>query len=546
MSPSVGRPAKPGRPSVLRGDVIGPISFEETAAGPFTTVTIDGAPIRLFGEPRDGARAGALVVLVLHAPGHGLVAVPWIAGTRPALAIPLVRPLLDHDADGVAILDAACAYFLRAVGAELSVSALPSRPAEALVASLAAANPDEPPLPRGTTRDVALTRERLAILEGNVLALYDRKTLAVRPGFGLVTAEADALHGPPSPHPIPAKVVFLGERTVAVDHPTLRRLQLVRPKGLFAAKGDPVFLDDVRETLPGIARVFAYHLGESAGLAASAVRAFAESKPRLTLRAPTPPRPARPPAGAPTGAELDAWSRGQRTLRLALSIVSARLRVRVSPLLGAIVERSAKDPIFARWLDALGLTLDPGWDLEAALRASGRLEEPGRGRAKTQSLVGDWDADPHLFVLIDVGDGDAYALYLYPPWCESGREPVVVRFLHETNRVDFEALTFGAFFESRLRAATLRSAASARIVELVRAALALPETDAIRGDAPDFLPLDGLPLPRGGDPGDPRLVEERRLLDRYLDQDESAVPELLRLYRDLGWAHAEIELTPSR
>lgn len=205
-------------------------------------------------------------------------------------------------------------------------------------------------------------------------------------------------------------------------------------------------------------------------------------------------------------------------------------RIAISPQLLKIVAMQSRDPVLFRWLSMLELAIDPVMPYH-------------QNCPMAQRLVLDFGADPHLFNLV-TRDGDAYALYLYPPWCEAGREPVVVSYRHEVNLLDFEALTFDAFFDKCLSAVPQKRQ---HIVDLIRERLTMPKLDKSLGNPPEFLPLDAtwgnpkhqLPV----DPNAPHLDQERQLLRRYLRHEQSAIPELRALYQKLGWRYAAEQST---
>lgn len=299
-----------------------------------------------------------------------------------------------------------------------------------------------------------------------------------------------------------------------VDHSVFGRLTLERSAALAGAVGDLVYLDDVVEELPGIHRVHAYHF--------DARRSFRKATPpNLSLEMATPASPVRLPSSAAAPSESSTPS----ILGL-LERLEAEHGVRISPLLVSVVRQEAQDPVLARWLQILGLSLLPH---------AGDLEAYPMG----QHLVSDWGADPHLFQLVDLGNGDAHALYLYPPWCASGREPLVVTFRHEGNEVDFEALTFEAFLVQRL--ASHRG--DTEIVALVRERFGLPHAVAECAEPPDFL-RQASPSYREAEAPRDSLEAERAALRRYLREEGGAIRALLEVHSALGWRYAREQLLP--
>lgn len=101
---------------------------------------------------------------------------------------------------------------------------------------------------------------------GKILVLAEDKLLIL--DSGLLPFEQEHLAAPIEYHPLvgrgrgdaePATVVAVFAGKILVDHPKLRRLTLARaPADPPVERGDSVLIDDVREELPGIYRVYAW------------------------------------------------------------------------------------------------------------------------------------------------------------------------------------------------------------------------------------------------------------------------------------------------
>ena len=114
-------------------------------------------------------------------------------------------------------------------------------------------------IPPTSYPDVVVKYGKIFVLAGDKLLIIDS---------GLLPFEEEHLAAPIEYHPLlgrgqgdaePAQVVGVFSEKVLVDHPRLRRLTLSRtPSAPPIARGDSVLIDDVREELPGIYRVYAW------------------------------------------------------------------------------------------------------------------------------------------------------------------------------------------------------------------------------------------------------------------------------------------------
>ena len=484
---------------------------EETKDGPFTELRGPGQfTLRFFGELIEGARAGELALLMINAPGTGVLALPLILGQPLGPAFPVRgRWRLASQGDAIAFADPGRALVLRAVDGKLFGSAIDTQSNQPF--------------------DVALSDTHLALATGQLLLFFDRGALAKTPGVNPIAATLAARLGAPKPEPEPAVVAAATTTKILADHPKLGRVTLDGLQGQQRPRpGTKVFLDDVREDLPGIYRVKRYRVEG----------AFSWSEPQpgsLPLSATADvtaiPLPTRAPENQPPPALLATRLPG-------LGAVAQAAGAKLSPLLVRLMQDEFTDPLLRRGLRVLGLSM-----LEQLSPAE--LD----GKPRRNHLVEDWGADPHLFELMPLGNGDSVALYLYPPWCAEGREPPVVTFRHEVNLLDFEALTFEAFLEKALRSPHL----DVEHVRRVRERLQFPSADRDVGAPPAFLPLDAtwgrgppvvLSTARELEAKGQLVEAERAAMATYLRDDPAAKDVLVGILEKLGWTHVASSLAP--
>ncbi|MBS2026542.1 MAG: hypothetical protein JST54_01450 [Deltaproteobacteria bacterium] len=509
LTPQAGQLA----PDQMRRPFLDGLEFrhEETSEGPFTHLRGPGLPtLRFFGELIEGARAGDLALLMVNAPGTGVLAVPLLLGQPLGSAFPVRgKWRIASQGDAIAFADPGRVLVLRAVEGKLYGSAIDTQSTQPF--------------------DVALSDTHLAVATGQLLLFFDRAALAKAPGVNPIAATLAPRLGTPKPKPEPAVVAAATTTKILADHPRLGRVTLDGLSGNPRPRpGTKVFLDDVREELPGIYRVKRYRVEGG----------FNWSEPQpgslvLSATADTTaiPLPTRAPENQPPPALL-------ATRLPALGVAAQATGAKLSPLLVRLMQDEFTDPLLRRGLRVLGLSM-----LEQLSPAE--LD----GKPRRNHLVEDWSADPHLFELIPLGNGDSVALYLYPPWCAEGREPPVVTFRHEVNLLDFEALTFEAFLEKALRNPHL----DGEHVRRVRERLQFPSVDRDVGVPPAFLPLDEtwgrsapvvLSTARELEAKGQLVEAERAAMAAYLREDPASKDVLVGILEKLGWTHLVSMLAP--
>lgn len=485
-------PVPGGRPPI-RPLPLG-LGAEETLVGPFTTFE----NTRVYGEVLDAAVTHtpegrvALAVLALDWPGHSPVVVPWIppANAAPSQldAFVFASPMIVADEDGIAVIErggnAPFFFLFRAVdvggGPEIAATCVPLPDAFA---------------GRGLVT-AALNSEFLAVACGNDLVLYARGDLGIRPGFARQAADLIPWKLPRQTLALPGKVVMGVGAKLLVDHPAVGRLTLERPPTLAVTAGEEIRIDDVREDLPGHLRVCAYSFPDGRSWAAPEL-------PVRKLPAVMPPAAIAPmpPAGPPPR---------PRPSRVAdLEALANTYGIQVPPRLLALATAERDLPAAARALERLGLSLRPSGG----------------------NLVADWGADPHLFPLVEHGNGDVDGLYLYPPLLGAGEEPFMASFFHETGEIEVCAPSFDRYLEDALAAADPSKSA---LVALLRTLL--PPAPALISQTP---PPGKLPAVVSDDASSGRIAEELTLRNALIDgPSEGALTKLLVLYKDLGWGYA--------
>ena len=484
---------------------------EETPEGPFTNLRGPGLPtLRFFGELREGARAGNLALLLVNAPGTGLLAMPLILGQQPTHAFPVRgRYRIASEGDAIALADPGRVLVLRALDGKLAGTSIDTQ--------------------SNLPFDVALSDTHLAVATGQQLLFFDRRVLAQTPGFAPMTLTLAARSGTPKPQPEPAVVAAATTTRILADHPKLGRLTLDGLSGQKRpAPGTKIQLDDVREELPGIFRVKRYRVEGGFSWSEAPTGSLVLS---AIADVPSIPLPTRAPENQPPPALL-------ATRLPAMETVAQATGAKLSPLLVRLMRDEFTDPLLRRALRELGLSM-----LEQL--SPSELD----GKPRKNHLVEDWNADPHLFELVPLGNGDSIALYFYPPWCREGREPPVVVFRHEVNLLDFEALTFDAFLEKQLRAPKRNP----EHVRRVREALQFPQTDRDGGTPPGFLPLDDtwgqqspalLSTARELEANGKLVEAERAAMAAYLRDEGGANDVLVGIFQKLGWMHVAALLDP--
>ncbi len=381
----------------------------------------EGARVELEGAPIDLVRTGNLCAAVLAHPARGPECVAFLLGSPLVqVRLPTAPRAPITASDGVAACAGdGCVHVFREVDGRVSSVTVPIPPAQ--------------------RTDIALVAGRLCVIAVNQLVIIELTALPWGAAQRAVALDLVGVRWPGERLAEPARVVAAMPKSIAVNHPKLGRLTLsVLPGSPALVRGGEVMIDDVREELPGIHKVYAWR----AGSAAPCVTPLPE---KIALAAPV--LPAIDPAPLATPVQAPANAAPSRGAAARVTALAERHGFVVSPLLVRVLEARERDPVLARWLDLLGLEL-----------------------GGPESMVEDWDADPSLLELSQRGNGDAHCLYIYPPWCREGREPPVVTFCHETNYLDFEALSFADFLERRLA----DTHADARVVALVRERLSLP------------------------------------------------------------------------
>jgi hypothetical protein len=488
------------------------LGAEETLVGPFTTF----GNTRLYGEVLDAAVTRTpdggigLAVLALDWPGHSPVVVPWIpeANGAPSQVLQLdafafVSPMIVADDDGIAVIErggnAPFFFLFRAVdvggGPEIAATCVP--------------------LPEGFAGrglvTAALNPEFLAVACGNDLVLYARGDLGIRPGYARQAADLIPWNPAPQALVLPGKVVMGVGAKLLVDHPAVGRLTLERPPTLTVTAGEEIRIEDAREDLPGRLRVRAYSFPDGRSWAAPEL-------PVRKLPAVMPPNAIAPmpPAGPPP--------RPRPSLVPHLEALANTHGIRIPPRLLALATAERDLPAVARALERLGLSL----------------------RAPGGNLVADWGADPHLFPLIEHGNGDVDGLYLYPPLLGAGEEPFMASFFHETGEIEVCAPSFDRYLEDALAAAD-DNASKRPLVALLRTLLppapAMISQTPLPGNLQAIVSDDAFsdPASRRAETNASRgrIAEELTLRNALFDNpNEGAIAKLLALYKDLGWGYA--------
>ncbi|HWL84998.1 MAG TPA: SMI1/KNR4 family protein [Polyangiaceae bacterium] len=460
----------------------------ESAAGPMTELSNrDGAAVRFSGELSQAWRSDDFVLGVVLLPEGKAQCVALLLGGTEMLRLPVSR---ESTLAGHARF-AACAF-------EGVVHVVASDGAVFRSASMALppSHPDSGP-------DLFFAGSKVCVLCADTLLVLEATELPFDGAHVALPIRYEAMAGGGQGDPEPGRVAFVLPQSILVDHPRLKRLRLSKnPGSPDIAKGDHVLIDDFREALPGIFEVQAWHKAGTEAHAPGAAPALELPRPSVTLEE------------APAGGARDVAPPGDAKR---LEVLAARHGFAVSDLLSKLLRMRESDRIFRRWLDAVGF-----------------------GDINVRGLTADWNADPNLLAICGLGNGDEYALYVYPPWCQKGREPPVVEYLHETNFVEFRARTFEAFFENELQRRIDEEGADRALVDAIREQLQLPQTARPVGE-----PLPWLPIERGR-PAELQNIEgksdtERELLQTFLTQGSDApraAQALERIYRKRGWTFA--------
>lgn len=517
-------------------DTIGEVGLRalETDAGPRTELfapsltpglTPSAAVHRLEGAPRQGVRApgrGALVGLVTTTP---MARGPRFDFTVTALALdpaPSERcgagnPLRLPAELGSAVV-AGEGFVACSMTGALHVARISDASGWGGLAPLGAITLPLPPTWAPTPAALAVDGRTLVALAGDVLVVLDVDALPVGEGHRILGLTLVPIEPRGPSHPEPAKVVFVMSDKVLADHPSLGRLQLpITPSTPTVARGDLVRIDDARQELPGIFRVYAWARPDDP-------RGASQPRPPLVL--------------PPPELELamgDASSASKGSERAALEALARRHGLAVPPRLLRMLGLADEDPVFRRWLEQLWLELE------------------------VRSLVGDWQADPSLLAFAGLGNGDAWCLYVHP----DAPADSVVLFSHETNAVDELPTTFDAWLDAHLagfeteqpgrrfdpRLADLATRVRAALEVPSRAPVVAPPASALRRPPTPFwwqaASLTGdfsVPL-RVNEWAETNLAAgrmrdaERWVLARYLRGDLASRDALLRVYEALGWAY---------
>lgn len=482
------------------GDVV--VRAEEGVRGPSTLVERRGWSARVEGELTQAAVAEDFLIAVVALPGERWDCIGLAFGAEgPAVRLQAWEHAQVASHGAIAACAAGeCVHVLRHHDGRLQSASVSVPPTFAL-----------------SGHQVFVAGTKVCILAGDKLLLVESTELELGATHRALPIVYEPLTRQGAGHPTVATVAFVVGTNMYLDHPTLRRLRVELAAGdPSVRRGDTIVLDDVREEIPGIFRVHAWH-------AVGGGKSTRPPPPRLELAAPCLQEPMHTlPAGVESSQSTDS-----RTL----AELASQHGFRAPELLLRLLQRRDADPVFRRWLAKL-------WLDDMAVR----------------DLTVGLDADPNLVAFCGLGDGDEYALYVYPPWCAEGREPPVVVYRHESNFAEFRASTFAAFFESELQSQGAESAKAREYARLVRDALDFPEAARAAGAAPAWLPLDS---PAPGVTVDAALQREARgevleaeraLLTVFL-RDRDAAPraaaELARIYDQLGWHMARAHLQRS-
>lgn len=245
-------------------------------------------------------------------------------------------------------------------------------------------------------------------------------------------------------------------------------------------------------------------------LATLGASSLVDRPPPLELAAPD-VAPLSPSVHAPTGPSRPRSAHAMRE-------IARRWGFAVPPALEAFLSATDADAVLTRWLSRLGI-------------------------AYVEVTTLDGQADPCLVAIAGRGDGDAVALYLYPPSLALGEEPPVVEYWHETNECSFVAPTFDDFLGGMLDESAREAP---EIVGFVRARLGVTPRRWIVGSPPEWLPKPNeAARPRdeveAAEARGDLEAAERGWLEHYVaaGPDRSRAREaLLRLYARLGWSGA--------
>ncbi|MFO0665776.1 MAG: SMI1/KNR4 family protein [Polyangiaceae bacterium] len=525
------RRGQPREASLALGDLIE--RREETSEGPVTTLQNDVFVARIRGEVTQAWRSDRCVVTISASPGEAPLCTAFVLGVVSRLQLPVAwRVSLAGEGNYAASASDEVLHVFRFEGESVKCVSVALPPA---------LTEDGP--------EVFVTGARVCVVCGDELIVVDASALEFDDVPRGRPISYEPLVGSASGDDAPATVAFALPESILLDHPKFKRLRVPRAAGdADLAKGDHVILDDVREELPGIFKVYAWHKAGASKSARPLPPALTFAAPRLEFEA-----PARPAVTA------SARPRDSQTLKG----LAAHYGFRAPELLVRLLETREGEPAFSRWLDKLGLDC-----------------------IEVRTLT-DWDADPHLLAFAGLGNGDEFSLYVYPPWCDGGHEPIVVEFFHETNSVEFRALTFDAFLDAFLDAGAENAEDVGEATELVRRVrerLAFPKGSRDFGNPPGWLlpaavasePPSGAPetsstgffgslrklfskppakplvasveralrVERSGD----LLSAERELLALFLgggDEAPRAGTELRRLYEKLGWSFAKENISTS-
>ena len=489
---SVARPGEKhrrvrGEPSLALGGLRERV--RETSSGPRTELLDpenDGVCLAsVHGELLAGARSGSLVVLSVGCAGGRFDVVATVLGagaTELRLPGSYAACVAAEGAFAVAVTPGTLHAF---------------RIDRTSLAGLSLA------IPTASRSDLRLVRGEALVLAGQMLVTIELGALPFQAGahrsipmsYAAIVGSARGLREP-------GVVVATVGAKILVDHPEVKRITIERTMSDPPVKaGDRICVLDVREPLPGVLKVHAWTL----------VGATSAS-----VRPPPPPLELPAPDVAPIAPSAEA-----RTPRVRGNLAVLREYARGWPCsLPASIESffaaTDDDAVLERWLGRLGVdTVD------------------------VRDLSIDWSADPCLVAFGSRGNGDALALYLYPPALVTD-EPIVVEYWHETNECTFVARTFDAWLERLL---TEQGSEEPEVAAMIRSRLGLTPRSVDVGKPPAWLPVErAAPLPlaaidaleKSGD-----LVRaERAWLTHYLTRrpnERAAHAALLRIYAQLGW-----------
>ncbi len=459
----------------------------ESSEGPRIELFMPGPPettlLRANGELTAAVRSGDLVVLVLAMPGPRYdVVASTLALDAPQIRLP-----------GVFWAEVATegAYAIAATQKMLHLFRLDG----ATIGGISIG------LPETTRLDARLIGGEAMVVVGKTLFVVPLNEVPFTTGAHHPIAVSYAqVVGRSRGLARPGVVVALVGNKILVDHPDARRLSIERaPMDPPVKVGDSLRIDDAREPLPGIVKVHAWtRIEDGKSSARPATEALSFPPPDLALAPEGEPRAPRAKSGDAMRALARTWG--------------------FTPpgALMTFLDATDADPALRRWTRLLGVEY-----------------------VEVGSLTPNWSADPCLVAFAGRGNGDEWALYLYPPALAAGEEPIVVEFLHETNECELVARSFSDYLELWL---AQHEATRPDIVAMMRERLGIAAREApIAASPPTWLPRARSPSPtieslRALEASGDLAAAERGWALRFTRGEHVAVaPELQRIYTALGW-----------